>query len=146
MRARDKSRGSVSLPQTPDAAPPASWVERSPDVCGGDACIRKTRITVWGLVEWRSLGLSDAEILQHLPDLTQMDLEAAWEYYGQHHEEIDQAIRENLDEEQVLLGTSDRFWELIRERRSEKTVSRAELEQKFRPGDGRQTGRASSRE
>jgi uncharacterized protein (DUF433 family) len=50
---------------------------------------------VWGLVEWRRLGLSDAEILRHVPDLTQGDLEVAWEYYEQHREEIDQAIREN---------------------------------------------------
>ncbi|MBY0527748.1 MAG: DUF433 domain-containing protein [Gemmataceae bacterium] len=25
-----------------------SWVQKTPNVCGGDACIRNTRITVWG--------------------------------------------------------------------------------------------------
>lgn len=97
MSARDGSQTTASFPPSSDASPPASWVEKSPNVCGGDACIRKTRITVWGLVEWRSLGLSDAEILQHLPDLTEADLEAAWEYYDQHQHEIDQAIRENAE-------------------------------------------------
>src|SRR5207245_7703175 len=38
-----------------------SWVAKTPGVCGGDARIRKTRITVAGLVERRAHGLSDAE-------------------------------------------------------------------------------------
>lgn len=76
-------------------ARPTSWVEKTPGVCDGDARIRQTRFTVWGLVEWRQLGLSDTEIREHHPDLTPADLETAWEYYAQHPEEIDQAIREN---------------------------------------------------
>ena len=71
------------------------WVEKTPGVCGGDACIRSTRITVWGLVERRSLGASDAELLDDIHGLTQEDLKVAWEYYDQHREEIEQAIREN---------------------------------------------------
>ena len=70
-----------------------SWIERHPDVCGGDACIRTTRHTVYGLVEWKNLGLTDERILEHHPDLTQIDLDTAWEYYGAHREEIEQAIR-----------------------------------------------------
>ena len=38
---------------------------------------------------------------------------------------------EGLDEEQLQLGSSDRFWTLIGERRREKTLSRAELEEKI---------------
>ncbi len=34
-----------------------------------------------------------------------------------------------LDEEQLQLGSSDKFWRLIAERRAQKTMSRAELEQ-----------------
>jgi hypothetical protein len=34
----------------------------------------------------------------------------------------------DLDEEQLQLGSSDRFWTLMRERRGQKTISRAELE------------------
>jgi uncharacterized protein (DUF433 family) len=64
-------------------------------VSGGDARIRQTRVTVWGLVARRNLGLSDAEILERLPHLAQADLDAAWDYYAQHPKEIDQAIREN---------------------------------------------------
>ena len=37
---------------------------------------------------------------------------------------------EGLDKEQLELGTSDKFWKLIRERRSKGTLSRTELEQR----------------
>jgi uncharacterized protein (DUF433 family) len=97
VKARDVSHATEPPPPASDAAAPASWVEKRPGVCGGDARIRQTRITVRGLVEWRSLGLSDAEILERHPDLTQADLDTAWEYYSQHQEEIDEAIRENAD-------------------------------------------------
>ena len=73
----------------------ASWIERTPDVSGGDACIRKTRHTVGGLAEWRNLGLTDERILPHHPDLAQADLDVAWNYYQQHRNEIDILIRAN---------------------------------------------------
>jgi uncharacterized protein (DUF433 family) len=74
---------------------PPSWVEKTEGVCGGDARIRATRHTIWGLVAWRKLGLTDARILEHHPDLTPADLEAAWVYYEAHRAEIDRAIQEN---------------------------------------------------
>jgi antitoxin (DNA-binding transcriptional repressor) of toxin-antitoxin stability system len=36
-----------------------------------------------------------------------------------------------LDLEQIELGHSDEFWSLIRERRAQKTMSRADLEKKL---------------
>ena len=44
-----------------------------------------------------------------------------------------------LDREQVELGSSDKFWKLIRERRKEKTISRAELERQLGLKRRRQT-------
>jgi uncharacterized protein (DUF433 family) len=79
------------MSQNDQAAP--SWVQKTPNVCGGDARIRDTRITVHGLVEWRQLGLSDEQILSSISGLTPADLAAAWEYYDQHREEIDEVIR-----------------------------------------------------
>jgi uncharacterized protein (DUF433 family) len=73
----------------------APTVNRTDDVCGGAARIRNTRYTVWGLVEWQQLGLEDAEILRRHPDLTQADLDAAWEHYRRNPAEIERAIREN---------------------------------------------------
>ena len=36
-----------------------------------------------------------------------------------------------MDEEQLQLGASDKFWEFMAERRAQKTMSRAELEQEI---------------
>lgn len=71
-----------------------SWIQRSPGVCGGEPCVRTTRHTVAGLVEWKQHGVTDVRILEHHLDLTQADLEAAWTYYATHREEIEQAIKE----------------------------------------------------
>jgi uncharacterized protein (DUF433 family) len=73
----------------------ASWISKKPDRCGGDACIRETRIPVWVLVNYRRLGASDPEILRAYPGLTSSDLEAARDYAAANREEIDSAIREN---------------------------------------------------
>jgi uncharacterized protein (DUF433 family) len=75
--------------------PAKSWIQKTPGVCGGDACIRNTRITVWGLVNYRKLGLTDARLLEVIEGLTQADLDAAWDYYGRNQAEIDQAIKGN---------------------------------------------------
>ncbi len=72
-----------------------SWVQKTPNVCGGDACIRNTRITVHGLVHYRQLGLTDGRLLEVIQGLTQDDIAAAWEYYASHSEEIEEAIRLN---------------------------------------------------
>jgi len=81
----------------------ASWISKKPDRCGGDACVRDTRITVWGLVAYRRLGMSDAEIMQAVQGLSPVDLEAAWEYVAAHPEEIDEAIRANEEGEEGLV-------------------------------------------
>jgi len=39
---------------------------------------------------------------------------------------------EGIDAEQLQLGSSDAFWKLIEERRTHKTMSRAQLEQKIK--------------
>jgi uncharacterized protein (DUF433 family) len=70
-----------------------SRIQKSPGVCGGEPCMRKARHTVAGLVEWKKQGVTDARILEHHPDLTQADLEAAWASYASHCEEIGQAIK-----------------------------------------------------
>jgi uncharacterized protein (DUF433 family) len=72
-----------------------SWVQKTPGVCGGRACIRDTRITVWGLVNSRRLGATDEQLLQNTGDLTPDDLRAAWDYYLQLASEIDEDIQDN---------------------------------------------------
>ena len=80
-----------------DTSKKRSWVQKTPGVCGGDACIRNTRITVSGLVQSRLLGATDKQQLEYIVGLTPEDLQAAWDYYREHPAEIDEAIR--LDEE-----------------------------------------------
>ena len=43
-----------------------SGIESHPNVCGGEACIARTRIPVWVLEQARRLGTSEAELLQAL--------------------------------------------------------------------------------
>jgi len=73
-----------------------SWIQKTPGVCGGDACIRNTRIPVWSVVVARRLGASEHELLNYfVTPLTPADLQAAGAYYEQHREEIELNIREN---------------------------------------------------
>ncbi len=72
-----------------------SWVQKTPGVCGGRACIRNTRITVWGLVNSRRLGAADEQMLENIVGLTPEDLQAAWDYYRERPAEIDNDIRVN---------------------------------------------------
>lgn len=78
-----------------DTTKTTSWVQKTPGVCGGDACIRNTRITIRGLVRYRQLGLSDQRILDAIQGLTADDIAAAWDYYAAHPAEIEEAIRLN---------------------------------------------------
>jgi uncharacterized protein (DUF433 family) len=71
-------------------------IERTPGVCGGEACIGKTRIAVWMLEEARRQGARDGELLQDYPSLRTADLAAAWTYVRAHPEEIESAIQANL--------------------------------------------------
>lgn len=75
-----------------------SWIQSTPNVCGGDACIRNTRIPVWSLVVARRRGATDEELLNYLvTPLSRADVHAAWTYYQQHVPEIELAIREHED-------------------------------------------------
>jgi uncharacterized protein (DUF433 family) len=70
-------------------------IERRADVQGGDACIVRTRVPVWGLVRYRQLGMSDAELLHNYPTLRAEDLANTWAYFDAHREEILQRIAED---------------------------------------------------
>ncbi len=76
-----------------------SLIQKTPGVIGGDACIRRTRIAVWMLVEAKKLGRTDTDLLADFPALTQDDLNAAWVYSAANPEEIEMAIRENNEAE-----------------------------------------------
>src|SRR5437867_6951040 len=70
-------------------------IETTPDVCGGEACIVRTRIPVWLLEQARRLGASEQELLSAYPSLRAEDLVNAWAYARSHASEIETQIREN---------------------------------------------------
>lgn len=67
-------------------------IEKTPNVMGGDACIRQTRIPVWLLVSLRHQGASEAYLLEDYPTLTAADLVNAWRYADAFPDEIAVAI------------------------------------------------------
>jgi len=70
-------------------------IESRPNVCGGAACLVRTRIAVWVLENARRHGVTEAELLQDYPTLTAQDLANAWSYVRSHREEIEREISEN---------------------------------------------------
>lgn len=70
-------------------------IESVPGVNGGEPCIVRTRIPVWVLVQARSLGTTEAELLRAYPSLRAEDLTNAWAYYRAFRMEIDTQIAEN---------------------------------------------------
>ena len=74
-------------------------IQKTPDVIGGQACIGRSRIAVFMVVEQKQLGSTDARMLYNYPTLTQQDLDAAWAYYAANRQEIEDAIRRNNSDE-----------------------------------------------
>ena len=70
-------------------------IQKTPGVCGGDACIRQTRIPIWVLVNASRLGVSEAGLLEDYPTVRATDLANAWAYADTYPDEIETAIRQN---------------------------------------------------
>ena len=70
-------------------------IESTPDICGGEPCIVRTRIPVWILVQARRLGASEADLLRSYPTLRAEDLANTWAYYRANRDEIELQIQEN---------------------------------------------------
>lgn len=47
---------------------------------GGKPCIGKMRITVYDVLGWLAAGMSEAEILDDFPQLTETDIKACWAF------------------------------------------------------------------
>lgn len=70
-------------------------IDTDPAMAGGEACIVRTRIPVWTLVQMRRLGASEAEILRSYLTLRAEDLANAWAYARANRVEVEQAMIEN---------------------------------------------------
>jgi uncharacterized protein (DUF433 family) len=73
-------------------------IEKTPNVCGGSACVIRTRIPIWTLVTLKKAKVTDINLLKAYPTLRQQDLLNAWSYYKANKKEIDQDIKENNDD------------------------------------------------
>ncbi|MEC4814815.1 MAG: DUF433 domain-containing protein [Scytonema sp. PMC 1069.18] len=51
-----------------------------PDKRGGKPCIRRMRISVYDVLGWLATGMSQDEILDDFPELTQEDIRACLEF------------------------------------------------------------------
>lgn len=70
-------------------------IESTPGVCGGEACILRTRIPVWLLEQARRLGTSESDLLRAYPSLRAEDLANAWAYVQANASDIDEQIVAN---------------------------------------------------
>ena len=70
-------------------------IDTQPNVCGGDACVVRTRIPVWTLVQARRLGVSESDLLKAYPMLGAEDLAEAWAYCRSHNDLIEAQIAAN---------------------------------------------------
>jgi uncharacterized protein (DUF433 family) len=70
-------------------------IDETLGVCGGVACIVRTRIPVWVLEQARRLGATDADLLRAYPALRAEDLANAWAFVRGHRVVIEDQIREN---------------------------------------------------
>ncbi len=70
-------------------------IEKNTAVCGGSACIIRTRIPVWSIVEYMLMGISTEKLLLNFPTLRQQDLGNVWNYYLANKAEIDTEIALN---------------------------------------------------
>ena len=77
-------------------------ITRTPGVMGGDACIDKTRIPVWLLASYRNDSATDAFILDCYPHLSAADLVNVWAYTEAYPDEIESAIRQQDDADEIL--------------------------------------------
>ncbi len=77
---------------------PAPRIGRVPGVHGGEPIVRGTRVPVRAIVvAWRE-NQDLASLLEAYPRLSEADVLEALDYYQRHRQEIDERIRDQLDD------------------------------------------------
>ncbi len=70
-------------------------IESKTDVNGGEACVVRTRIPVWLLVQLRRAGASEADLLRDYPTLRAEDLTNTWAFAQAHAAQVENDILAN---------------------------------------------------
>jgi uncharacterized protein (DUF433 family) len=60
----------------------------NPEKRFGRPCIRNTRITVFDVLSWLASGMTNSEILQDYPELTEQDISACLSYAAERERKI----------------------------------------------------------
>lgn len=69
-------------------------ITKTPNVCGGRACIAGHRIRVMDVVVWHEMrGMSPEEIVYQFPGITLADIHAALAYYFDNRAEVEADFR-----------------------------------------------------
>lgn len=90
-----QTRASVLQTITQTLALGSRGITKTQGVCGGEACIARTRIPVWLLVESHRQGVREAQMLNDYPHISAADLVNAWAYAQAYPDEIEAAIGRN---------------------------------------------------
>lgn len=70
-------------------------IEARADINGGEACVVRTRIPVWLLVQMRRAGASEADLLRDYPSLRAEDLTNSWAFAQAHTAQIETDLQAN---------------------------------------------------
>src|SRR5262245_16326381 len=95
LRLTDAEKAQLLMKLVPALSHAFPGIEKRTGVCGGDACVVRTRIPAWTLEHYRRLGWTEAQILDNFPALRAADLVNVWGYVDAHVDEIETAMREN---------------------------------------------------
>lgn len=80
FRERQQASGAGCGPWRAKVSDYQSRITLNPRQCGGRPCIRGMRIRVTDVLDLYAAGLTEAEILEEMPDLETEDLRAALKY------------------------------------------------------------------
>ncbi len=73
-------------------------ITKTPDICGGKACIAGHRIRVMDVVAWHERrGMRPEEIVYQYPGITLADVHAALAYYFDNRAEIEEEIQKDQE-------------------------------------------------
>jgi uncharacterized protein (DUF433 family) len=73
---------------------PNERIVKTPETCGGRACIVGHRVRVQDVVMWYEYqGMTPDEIVSHIPSIILADVHSALAYYFDHVQEIQEEIR-----------------------------------------------------
>ena len=73
-------------------------IDRVSGVCGGEPKIKGTRIPVWIIAGWESMGMNLDEITAMYPNIDAAQVHDALSYYYDHKAEIDEVRARNSEE------------------------------------------------